>query len=60
MRAHLLPQGFAAAFYSGITKKQLDATVGCRPSSAEEFVTLTAPKRKYRAGQLTEGDLLQV
>lgn len=53
-------QGFAAALYAGITKAQLDATVGIHPSSAEEFVTLTAPKRKYRGGQLAEGDPLPV
>lgn len=49
-------QGFAAALYSGITKRQLDATVGIHPSSAEEFVTMSKPTRKYRGGKLTEGD----
>ncbi|CAL8462218.1 g1749 [Coccomyxa elongata] len=51
-------QGFAAALYAGITKRQLDATVGIHPSSAEEFVTMTKPSRKYRGGKLTEGEPL--
>ena len=53
-----LMQGFAAALYCGITKTQLDATVGIHPSSAEEFVTLAKPTRQYRGGELTEGDAL--
>ena len=53
-----LMQGFAAALYCGITKTQLDATVGIHPSSAEEFVTLAKPTRQYRNGELTEGDAL--
>ena len=53
-----LMQGFAAAFYCGITKTQLNATVGIHPSSAEEFVTLAKPTRQYRGGELTEGEAL--
>ena len=52
----LLLQGFAAALYCGITKTQLDATVGIHPSSAEEFVTLAKPSRQYRSGKLIEGE----
>ena len=52
-------QGFAAALYAGITKRQLDATVGIHPSSAEEFVTMTKASRKYRGGKLTEGEPLK-
>ena len=33
-------QGFAAAITAGITKRQLDATIGIHPTLAEEFVTL--------------------
>ncbi|MDC0713559.1 glutathione-disulfide reductase [Stigmatella sp. ncwal1] len=33
-------QGLAVAFQCGVTKKQLDATVGIHPTAAEEFVTL--------------------
>ena len=51
-----LSQGFAAALYVGITKQQLDATVGIHPSSAEEFVCLAKPTRQYRDGKLTEGE----
>ncbi len=36
-------QGFAAALVSGITKSQLDQTIGIHPSSAEEFVTMRSP-----------------
>ncbi|KAK9906912.1 hypothetical protein WJX75_010028 [Coccomyxa subellipsoidea] len=52
-------QGFAAALYAGITKQQLDATVGIHPSSAEEFVTMIKASRKYRGGKLTEGEPLK-
>lgn len=52
-------QGFAAALYAGITKQQLDATVGIHPSSAEEFVTMIRASRKYRGGKLTEGEPLK-
>ncbi|HSP77494.1 MAG TPA: FAD-dependent oxidoreductase, partial [Myxococcaceae bacterium] len=33
-------QGLAVALKSGVTKKQLDATVGIHPTAAEEFVTM--------------------
>ena len=36
-------QGFAAAVGTGITKRQLDATIGIHPTLAEEFVTLRTP-----------------
>ena len=52
-------QGFAAALYAGITKQQLDATVGIHPSSAEEFVTMIKASRKYSGGKLTEGEPLK-
>ncbi len=33
-------QGLAVALQCGVTKKQLDATVGIHPTAAEEFVTM--------------------
>ena len=33
-------QGFSVAIVNGLTKKQLDKTIGIHPSSAEEIVTL--------------------
>jgi glutathione reductase (NADPH) len=33
-------QGLAVALKCGVTKKQLDSTVGIHPTAAEEFVTL--------------------
>lgn len=33
-------QGFAAAMVAGITKQQLDSTLGIHPTAAEEFVTM--------------------
>lgn len=33
-------QGFAAAMTCGLTKAQLDATIGIHPTAAEEFVTM--------------------
>jgi glutathione reductase (NADPH) len=54
-RARLcLLQGFGAAVKIGITKKQLDSTVGIHPSSAEEFVTMRSVARQYRNGKLVE------
>lgn len=38
-------QGFAAALTAGITKSQLDATIGIHPTAAEEFVTLRTRSR---------------
>ena len=37
-------QGFAAALQCGITKSQLDRTVGIHPTAAEEFVTMREPR----------------
>ena len=39
-------QGFAVAVANGLTKDQVDATVGIHPTVAEEFVTLRAPARR--------------
>jgi glutathione reductase (NADPH) len=39
-------QGFAVALRCGLTKAQLDATVGIHPTAAEEFVTM----RRERCG----------
>lgn len=36
-------QGLAIALKCGVTKAQLDATVGIHPTSAEEFVTMREP-----------------
>jgi glutathione reductase (NADPH) len=36
-------QGFAAAMQCGMTKAQLDMTIGIHPTSAEEFVTMRTP-----------------
>lgn len=36
-------QGFAVAIKCGVTKAQLDATIGIHPTSAEEFVTMREP-----------------
>ena len=33
-------QGFAAAMRAGLTKAQLDATIGIHPTAAEELTTL--------------------
>ena len=44
-------QGLAAAIKAGITKHMLDITVGLHPTSAEEFVTMWAPKRVYKNGK---------
>jgi glutathione reductase (NADPH) len=37
-------QGFAAAMIAGITKRQLDSTLGIHPTAAEEFVTMRVPR----------------
>lgn len=36
-------QGFAVAVQAGITKAQLDRTIGIHPTAAEEFVTMRDP-----------------
>ena len=38
----------------GITKSQLDRTVGIHPTSAEEFVTMREPARRFRNKKLQE------
>ncbi|MDY6982168.1 MAG: glutathione-disulfide reductase [Pseudomonadota bacterium] len=38
-------QGFAAAMNCGLTKAQLDGTLGIHPTMAEEFVTMRTPAR---------------
>jgi glutathione reductase (NADPH) len=38
-------QGFATALVCGLTKTQLDATIGIHPTAAEEFVTLRTRSR---------------
>lgn len=38
-------QGFAVAVQAGLTKAQLDRTIGIHPSVAEEFVTMRDPVR---------------
>jgi glutathione reductase (NADPH) len=40
MDAPEILQGLAVALKCGVTKKQLDATVGIHPTAAEEFVTM--------------------
>lgn len=40
----------------GCTKKHIDTTVGIHPTSAEELVTMRSPSRKYRGGEITEGE----
>lgn len=42
-------QGFAAAIKCGLTKRQLDATVGVRPSSAQVLCSLTLTQRASEA-----------
>jgi len=37
-------QGFAAAIKCGITKEQLDSTIGIHPTAAEEFVTMKSAR----------------
>jgi glutathione reductase (NADPH) len=42
-------QGFAVALKCGVTKRQLDATIGIHPSVAEELVTMREPVRSSAA-----------
>ncbi|MCQ8242526.1 glutathione-disulfide reductase [Rhizosaccharibacter radicis] len=42
-------QGLAVAVAAGLTKAQLDRTVGIHPTSAEEFVTMRTPTRAATA-----------
>eukprot|EP00898_Chlorokybus_atmophyticus_P003900 jgi/Chlat1/4510/Chrsp29S04580 len=41
-------QGFAVALKCGVTKKQMDATIGIHPTAAEEFVTMRTVTRQHR------------
>ncbi|KAH0978320.1 hypothetical protein GBA52_028039 [Prunus armeniaca] len=41
-------QGFAVVVKAGLTKADLDATIGIHPTAAEEFVTMRTPARKIR------------
>ncbi|KAI8011342.1 hypothetical protein LOK49_LG06G00342 [Camellia lanceoleosa] len=50
-------QGFAVAVKAGLTKAELDATVGIHPTSAEEFVTMRTPTRKIQNGPPPEGKM---
>jgi glutathione reductase (NADPH) len=38
-------QGFASAMQCGLTKAQLDSTIGIHPTAAEEFVTMRTPRQ---------------
>jgi glutathione reductase (NADPH) len=40
-------QGFAVAVKSGVTKEQLDSTIGIHPTAAEELVTMRNPVRSH-------------
>lgn len=48
-------QGFAVAMKCGVTKAQVDSTVGIHPTSAEELVTLREPK--YETGAETKANM---
>mmetsp|Transcript_19623 Transcript_19623/g.34999 ORF Transcript_19623/g.34999 Transcript_19623/m.34999 type:complete len:472 (-) Transcript_19623:67-1482(-) len=41
-------QGFSVAMRMGMTKKQMDATIGIHPTSAEEFVTMRTAKYEIK------------
>jgi len=43
-------QGFAVALRCGVTKQELDQTIGIHPTSAEELVQLREPVKKRAAG----------
>merc|ERR1712130_680869 len=45
-------QGFAVVVKHGLTKEQVDQTVGLHPTSAEELVMMTSPARQYKDGKL--------
>lgn len=42
-------QGLAVAMTCGVTKAQLDATIGIHPTSAEEFVTMRTRSRRLES-----------
>ena len=44
-------QGFAVAMKAGLTKTELDETVGIHPSSAEELTTMRDAVRRYKNGK---------
>ncbi|CAK6978395.1 thioredoxin reductase 1%2C cytoplasmic-like [Scomber scombrus] len=48
-------QGFVAAMKYGLTKRQLDATVGLHPGSAQVFTSLTQTQRMSEALMRTSG-----
>lgn len=41
-------QGFSALMVAGVTKRQMDRTIGIHPTIAEELVTLREPTRCHR------------
>jgi len=41
-------QGFSVAMRMGVTKKQLDSTIGIHPTSAEEFVTMRSVHHEHK------------
>jgi glutathione reductase (NADPH) len=40
-------QGMAVALKCGVTKSQLDSTIGIHPTAAEELVTMREPTKKH-------------
>ena len=40
------------AVKAGVTKAQVDATIGIHPSAAEEFVTMRGATRRIRGGHV--------
>lgn len=48
LKGFICLQGFAVAMKAGLTKTELDDTVGIHPSSAEELTTLRDPVRLYK------------
>lgn len=47
-------QGFGVAMKAGITKAQVDNTIGIHPTAAEELVTMRSVTRQFRNKQLVE------
>ena len=56
LKVCIVLQGFAAAMKAGITKAQLDDTVGIHPTSAEELTTLRSVTRQFRGGKEVSKD----
>lgn len=48
-------QGFAVAVRIGVTKKDIDSTVGIHPTSAEELVTMRTATRQVRKKEAQNG-----